>query len=73
MRRKSTATTELAQILLCNSVIKNTADKWILAQKLQITRIQLTDHMKLEKKDQSVGASILLRRRTKCSQEQIWR
>ena len=41
-------------------------DKWILAQKLQITRIQFTEHMKLNKKeDQSVGASALLRRRTK--------
>jgi hypothetical protein len=49
-------------------------DKWILAQKLQITRIKFTDHMKLKKKeDQSVGASVLLRRRTKHSQEQIWR
>ena len=25
-------------------------DKWILAQKLQITRIQFIDHMKLKKK-----------------------
>ena len=30
-------------------------DKWILAQKLQISKIQLTDYMKLKKKeDQSV-------------------
>jgi hypothetical protein len=30
-------------------------DKWILAQKIQITRIQFTGHMKLKKKeDQSV-------------------
>ena len=36
-------------------------DKWILAQKLQITRIQLTAHMKLKKKeDQSLDTSILL-------------
>jgi hypothetical protein len=49
-------------------------DKWILAQKLQITRVQFTDHMKLNKKeDQSVGASVLLKRRTKCSQEKIQR
>jgi hypothetical protein len=49
-------------------------DKWVLAQKLQITKIQFTDHMKLKKKeDQSVGALVLLRRRTKYSQEQIWR
>jgi hypothetical protein len=46
-------------------------DKWILAQ-LQITRIYFTDHMKLEKKDQSVDDSFLLRR-TKYSQEQIQR
>jgi hypothetical protein len=29
--------------------------------------------MKLKKEDQSVGASVLLRRRTKYSQKQIWR
>jgi hypothetical protein len=47
-------------------------DKWILAQKLQITRIKFTDNIKLNKKDnQSVGTSVL--RRTKYSQEQIWR
>jgi hypothetical protein len=47
-------------------------DKWILAQKLQITKIQFADHMKLKKKeDQSVSALILLRR-TKYSQEQMW-
>jgi hypothetical protein len=41
---------------------------------LQITRIKFTDHMKLnKKKDQCVGASVLLRRRAKYSQEQIWR
>ena len=38
-----------------------------------ITVIQFRDHMKVKKKeDQSVGASALLRRRTKYSQEQIW-
>jgi hypothetical protein len=38
-------------------------DKWILAQMLRIAKIQFTDHMKLKKKeDQSVGASVLLRR-----------
>jgi hypothetical protein len=32
-------------------------DKWILAQKLGIPKIQFTDHMKLKKKeDQSVDA-----------------
>ena len=41
-------------------------DKWILAQKLRIPKIQFTDHMKLKKKeDQSVNASVLLRRRNK--------
>ena len=54
---------------------KNThalTDKWIFAQKLQISRIQFTDCMKLNKKeDQSVGALVLLRRGTKYSQEQI--
>jgi hypothetical protein len=49
-------------------------DKWILIPKLQITWIKFTDHMKLKKKeDQRVGTSVLLRRRTKYSQEQIWR
>ena len=37
-------------------------DKWILAQKLRRAMIQLTDHMKFKKKEQSVGVSILLRR-----------
>jgi hypothetical protein len=41
-------------------------DKWILPQKLQITRIQFTEHMKLKKmEDQSVGPPILLRKRSK--------
>ena len=32
-------------------------DKWILARKLQMLKIQFTDHMKLKKKeDQSVDA-----------------
>jgi hypothetical protein len=49
-------------------------NKRILAQKFGIPKIQFTDHMTLNKKeDQSVGASVLLRRRTKYSQEQIWR
>ena len=39
---------------------------WILAQKLRIPKIQITDHMKLKKKEgQSVGASVLLRRGNK--------
>ena len=37
------------------------ADKWILAQKLRIPKIKLTDHMKLKKKeDQSVATLILI-------------
>ena len=57
---------ELENIILSNPISKEHAryaliDKWILAQKLQITRIQFTDHMKLKKKeDQSVGASSFL-------------
>jgi hypothetical protein len=37
--------------------------KWILAKKFRIPKIQFTDHMKLKKEDQSVDASIFLRRR----------
>ena len=38
-------------------------DKWILAQKLGIPKIQFIDYMKLKKKeDESVGASVLLRK-----------
>jgi hypothetical protein len=49
-------------------------DKWILAPKLQITKIQFADHMKLKKKkDQNMGASFLPKRRTKYSEEQIQR
>jgi len=37
-------------------------DKWVLAQKLRIPTIQLTDHMKLKKKENhNVDASVLLR------------
>jgi hypothetical protein len=39
---------------------------WILVQKLRISKIQFTDHMKLKKKeDQSVDTSVLLRRENK--------
>jgi len=49
-------------------------DKWILAQRLGIPKIQFTDYMKLKKKeDQNVDASVLLRRGTKYSQEEIHR
>ena len=38
-------------------------DKWILAQKFRIPKIQFKDHMKLQKKeDYSVDSSVLLRR-----------
>jgi hypothetical protein len=41
-------------------------DKCILAQKLQLSMIQFTDHIKLKKKqDQSVGVSVLLRKGNK--------
>ena len=37
--------------------------KWILSQKFRILKIQFTDHMKLKKKEnQSMDASVLLRR-----------
>jgi len=43
-------------------------DKWILVQKLELPKIQSTDHMKLKKKDdQSVDASLLLKRGNKYS------
>jgi hypothetical protein len=41
-------------------------DKWILAQKLRIPKIQFTDLMKLKKKeDQSMDTLVLLRRGNK--------
>jgi hypothetical protein len=41
-------------------------DKWILAQKLGIPKIQFTDHMKLKKKEaQSIGTLVLPRRGNK--------
>ena len=48
------------------------SDKWILAQKLGIPKIQFTNHMKLKKKeDQSVDTSILLRRGNKIPMEGV--
>jgi hypothetical protein len=45
---------------------------WILAQKLGIPMIQFTNHMKLQKKeDQSVDASIFLRRGNKTPMEGV--
>jgi DNA recombination-dependent growth factor C len=52
---------------LGNSVTKGhlryaLTDKWILAKKFGIPKIQFTDHMKpKKKKEQSVDASVLLR------------
>jgi hypothetical protein len=47
-------------------------DKWILAQKLRIPKIQFAKHMKLMKKeDQSVDILILLRRRNKIPMEGV--
>jgi hypothetical protein len=40
-------------------------DKWILAPNFGIPKIQFTDRMKLKKEDQSVDASVLLRRGNK--------
>ena len=41
-------------------------DKWLLAPKFGIPKIQFTDHMKLKKKeDKIVVASVLLRRGNK--------
>ena len=45
-------------------------DKYILAQKLEIPKIQFTDQMKLKKnKDQSMNTSVLLRRGNKIPME----
>ena len=47
-------------------------DKWTLAQKLRIPKIQFTKHMKLMKKeDQSVDTLILIRWRNKITMEGI--
>jgi hypothetical protein len=47
-------------------------DKWILAQKLGIPKIQFTGHMKCKKKeDQSVDTLILLRRGNKILMEEV--
>jgi hypothetical protein len=41
-------------------------DKWILAPKFRIPKIQFKDHMKHKKKeDQGVDASVLLRKENK--------
>jgi hypothetical protein len=61
----------------CNPITKEhtwyaLTDKWILAQKLGILKIQFTNHMKLEKKeDQSVDTSVLLRSENKIPMEGV--
>jgi hypothetical protein len=46
---------------------------WIRTPKFQILKIKFTNHMKFKKKDdQNLDAFVLLRRKTKYSQEQIW-
>jgi hypothetical protein len=44
-------------------------DKWILAPKLGISKIQFTDHMKFKKEDQSEDVSVPLRRWNKILKE----
>ena len=47
-------------------------EKWILAQKLGIPKIQFTNHIKLKnKEDQSVDTLILLRRGNKIPMEGV--
>jgi hypothetical protein len=47
-------------------------DKWILVQKLRISKIQFAKHMKLKKKeDQSVNTLVLLRRGNKIPMEGV--
>jgi hypothetical protein len=47
------------------------SDKWILAQKLRIPKIQFAKHMKLQKEDQNMDASIPLKRESKISMEGV--
>jgi hypothetical protein len=46
-------------------------DKWILAQKLRIPKIQFAKHMNLKKEDQSMDTSIHLRRGNKMPMEGV--
>jgi hypothetical protein len=47
-------------------------DKWILAQRLRLPKIQFAKHMKLKKKgDQSVNTSFLLRMGNKIPMEGV--
>jgi len=59
---------ELENIILSEVTQSQNAltDKWILAQRLRLPKIQSTDHMKLKKKDkQSADASVLFKRGNK--------
>jgi hypothetical protein len=47
------------------------ADKWILAQKLKISKIQFAKHKKIKKEDQSMDTSLLLRIRNKIPMEGV--
>jgi hypothetical protein len=51
-------------------------EKWTLTQKLGISEVKLTDHMKLKKEDQNVDTSVLLRRGNKIlnggKTEKVW-
>ena len=59
---------ELENIILTN--------KWILAQKCRIHKMKFTNHMKLKKEDQRVGASVLYRKGNKIlmgsNKETVW-
>jgi hypothetical protein len=47
-------------------------DKWILAQRLRISKIQFTKHMKLKKEeDQSVDTSVLLKKGNKITLRRV--
>jgi hypothetical protein len=48
-------------------------EKWILAQKLSIPKVQFAKHIKLQKEDQSVDTSILLKRGTKYPWKELYK
>jgi hypothetical protein len=57
-----------------NSHDMHSHDKWILAQKLRIPKIQFAKYMNLKKKeDQSMDTSFLLRMRNKKPMKQLQR
>jgi hypothetical protein len=51
--------------------ITTSTNKWILAQKLRIPKIQFTNHMELKKEDQRVDTSVLLRKGNKIPMEGV--